>query len=538
MKTITLLTFFGLLASARVFAASPEAGPLPQLRAIVLITREGESALPASDVAPGIDISRCGFVSPEMAERALRSFLGQPIAPSLTVTIPDALRQELRQAGQTFAVAHVPVQDVTEGVLRVVVEQARLEGDLKVEGAKYFSAETYRLALPLVAGNPIDAPQVADRVAWLNDNPFRRAGIVVEAGTEPGTTKLTLRVQEERPWRFTAGYSNTGTAVTDEDRVSASVSWGNAFGRGDLVNYTFAADPRLEHSRSHAANYTTMFRSRRSLTIYGSHSAIESVLPVPLTQEGKSWQTGLRFGVPLKPLGQGSTQTLAFTADFKASDNNLEFAAIPITDNLTHVVQFGATYGLNFAALGGRNTLSLAGYVSPGGLSDRNRGRYFGVSRFGAKAKYAYAKVSFSHQRAFGDTGFWWSTTAEAQAASGALLGTEQLNGGGVYAVRGYGESTAFGDEGVTVNNELHAPAFSPFKTRDRADAFAFVDAAALHNRGIESDSIELASAGVGLNYQVRRHFTLRAAYGWQLKELANIAGKNSHGHIAVSVAY
>ncbi len=540
--TALLILAFATAANAH---ANPQAAPvdssdspLPRIRAIVLVPDESSAVLDVPEATTGVDGSRVPEFSAELAGETLSAYLGRPITPSAIYGLAAAVQATMQAGGQLFTVAYVPPQDVSTGAVRVVVTPAKLDGDLQIEGAKYFSEASYRAAVPLAAGGAIDAAVVQAGVDRLNRGGYRRVVVAAEPGATAGTTKLVLRTLETRPWSLSAGYNNTGTAVTDENRATAGVVWGNAFDRGDTLGYSFSADPALEHSISHSANYGTLFDSGHSLTAFGGYSTVESALPSPLTQEGRSWQVGVRFGVPLKPLAGGGTQTLAFTADFKASDNNLEFATIPITDNLTHIAQFGATYGMTFRALGGQNSVSLAGYVSPGGLSSRNHGRYFDGSRPGAKAQYAYAKLSLTHRRTLGSAGFWWSTAVEAQATSGALLGTEQLNGAGAYGVRGYGESAAFGDAGLLVNHELHLPACSPFKARDQADAFVFLDAAALHDRGLEGGSIELASAGIGLSYQVRRHFTLRAAYGWQLKALPNVAGEDSRGHVAATVTY
>src|SRR5690606_9971568 len=151
-------------------------------------------------------------------------------------------------------------------------------------------------------------------------------------------------------------YDNTGTRTTDEDRVSASVQWGNAFGRGDLMSYRFSGDPSFDHLRSHSLGYTAFLPWRHVLSLQAAYSEIESVMPEPFTQGGTSWQIAARYEIPLAPLREGWTQNLSFSADFKYSDNTLEFAAIPVTDNVTHVAQLGATYGVSFRAFGGHNS--------------------------------------------------------------------------------------------------------------------------------------------------------------------------------------
>jgi hemolysin activation/secretion protein len=178
----------------------------------------------------------------------------------------------------------------------------------------------------------------------------------------------------------------------------------------------------------------------------------------------------------------------------------------------------------------------VSGYVSPGGLSARNRGRYFDASRAGAKAQYAYGKINLVHQRALG-RGFSWQTAIEAQVANGALLGTEQLNGGGSAAVRGYRESSAFGDWGVVANNELHLPALKFGQPALALDAFAFFDFASLGLH--EDDSMDLQSAGVGFNGQFSQALNVRAAIGWPLKTIATNAGdRSARGHVSANLSF
>jgi hemolysin activation/secretion protein len=509
---------------------------IPSLRGIICLPDATAVNEPVPAGFTGLDTSRTPLLQNQDAEIWLKLFLDEPTSFGSLERLTLGLRTCLRVTGQPFVAAYVPPQDVSAGVIRLVVQRAKLEGGLAIEGARWFPEDDYRRTLPLQAGSEIDAAAVTAGVNWINENPYRRTTLMAAPGETPGTTRLTLRVEDQRPWRLTAGYSNSGTPVTDEDRVSASVAWGNAFGRGDQFGYSFTADPSLDHSLSHSANYTTIFRSRSSLTLYGSWSRIESELPEPLTQAGTSWQTGLRFGVPLKPRREGWTESLAFTADFKASDNTLEFAAIPITDNLTHVVQFGATYAVSFRALGGQNGVSVSGYASPGGLTSRNHGRYFDASRFGAKARYAYARIGLSHQRPLA-RGFSWQTAIDAQFASGALLGSEQLNGGGASAVRGYRESSAFGDWGVVANNELH---LRPLRLSGNGgiDFFGFFDLASLRLK-VDDTSTDLQSAGIGLNGQWGRALSVRASYGWRLKEIDTSRGRSKgHGHVAANVSF
>lgn len=507
---------------------------LPVLRAVVLLPVAPEGNTPSSTVA-GLNASRVPLLATRDFEQNIVPFLGHAVSVASLGRLEQVVRVYLQLVGRPFARVYTPPQEITDGTVRIVVQLASLDGPVRVEGNKWFAAGRYTGALRARAGGVLDAAALNADLAWLNRNPFRRVTPVIEAGEQPGTTRITLKAEEQLPLTLTAGYDNTGTKATKEDRVSAAVQWGNACGRGDLFDYRFAADPTAKHLRGHSLGYTAFLPWRHVLTLQAALSEIDSVVPAPFAQSGKSWQVGARYEIPLAAPRPPWTQSLSFSADFKYSDNTLEFATIPITGNVTHIAQVGASYGLGFPALGGRNDVRLELAASPGGLTRDNRDPAFAGSRPGAKAEYAYAKLGLRHQRALGNWSLFFS--ADTQFASGALLGTEQLNGGGAAAVRGYRESSAFGDWGVVGSAELHGPTCSLIKGRDRVDAFAFLDAASLR-LCVDRDGTDLASAGLGVNYQFGRRFSLRASYGWQLKQLAGAGGGSGHGHVSASILF
>ncbi len=511
-----------------------EAVILPALKSLVFFV-DAVAASAGERGATGLDTSRVPWLQTAEFADEMAPFINSPMSLGSLERLQTVVRLHLQFLGRPFARVFAPPQDITDGTVRVVVQLATLDGDVRLDGNKWFARERYAGALRARSGEAFDAAAFNADLAWLNRNPFSRVTPVIEAGEQPGTTRVTLRAEERFPFTFSGGYDNTGTRNTDEDRVSAAVQWGNAFGRGDLMSYRLSGDPSFDHMRSHSLSYTAFLPWRHVLTLQAAHSEIDSVMPAPFTQGGTSWQVAARYEIPLAPLRNGWTQSLSFGGDFKYSDNTLEFATIPVTNNVTHVAQIGATYGVTLPAFGGRSSVSVSGYASPGGLTRYNGNRAFGGSRPGARADYAYGKLTLSHQRAL-PLGFSWSTVADFQVASGALLGSEQLSGAGTYAVRGYRENSAFGDEGVVVNNELHLPPVTWAGAKTHIDAFAFLDAASLH-LNVDDDNVELSSAGVGANVGINRWLSVRFAYGWRWKKLEG-SRDDGHGHVSANVSW
>jgi len=524
-----------ILLDPDLLAAKPgEAVILSQLKGVRILASADQLKDPGFPVR-GVDISHVPWFDVRTFSALPSKFLNKPASKESLNRIVNALRLYASLMGHSFVSVYLPPQDITAGYVQIVMNEAKADAKIGINGAHYFSERTYRSALRQQPGQPIDKQQLDQDVAWLNRNPYHQVQVAATSGATANSTALDLDVQERIPWGLSAGYNNTGTKNTDENRISAGVTWANALGRGDQLNYQFIADPHLEHSKTNAVTYTSFLPWRHIATFSGSYTALDTIMAAPLTQTGTSWQTGLRYEVPLKAPRQGWTQNLSFSTDLKYSDNNLEFASVPITNNPTEILEFGATYGVSFRQFGGLNSVTITGEASPGGLVSHDNDRAFNGSRFGAKAQFAYVTLNLSHEHPL-VRGFTWDFSLTAQRASGALLGTEQLNGGGSSAVRGYAESTAFGDGGVVVSNELHAPAIGLVRGHDTLDLFAFVDVASLNLR-VDNESTDLRSVGLGATYQFARYASVRAAYGWQLKYLDH-STEHSHAHISVNLSW
>ena len=241
--------------------------------------------------------------------------------------------------------------------------------------------------------------------------------------------------------------------------------------------------------------------------------------------------------------------TRAFTAgvDFKRSNNNLSFGGTRVFAQENDIVQATAAFSASHADRHGLTSGELTLALSPGGLTDVNRARAYQAARTFARPDYAYARLELERLTKL-PAGMTWRARGTAQLASGNLLGSEQLGLGGANNLRGYEEREANGDNGFVLVNELHAAplqkagAFGRAGTNARLDPFVFLDygLVASHRRlPGEPRRLELASAGAGLHYSLGGHFTLHAAYGWQLKPSGVSDGRrNARGHLGVVLSY
>lgn len=492
-----------------------------------------------------VHVSGFPLLGAETAELLFSPFLDRPVSVESLERMQQTLRLYLAQAGRPFSLVYTPPQDITDGVIGFVVRESVI-GQLRVDGNQAFSDRSYLSRIALEPGSPLDAAAISSGLDRINLNPFRDAAAEFAAGSAPGTTDVVLRANDRAPWRLHGGVNNTGSTSTTEERITLGVDWGNVFGSGHLATLQWTSDFDAKYSRAISGNYIADLPGGNSLTVFGAYSEIESKTTPDFDQAGESWQVGLNVDVPLAPRGPGYEDRLQFGFDFKSSDNNLDFIQppfiIPVVDNRTHIVQARAQYRGTLQDALGSTSFGVKLTVSPGGLSADNEDEAFETARAGAESRYLYGTLNL-----FRDTrlprGWNWTVQADLQQANGNLLGSEQMSGGGLYSIRGYGEGEVIGDNGFLVRQELLLPPLRLLHGRgipDQLRSFLFVDYGQLWNEDqLEGEgTTELFSVGAGFTYQLSRNLTAQFAYGWQLEDSGIGSGDDARAHFNLTLSF
>jgi hemolysin activation/secretion protein len=539
-------------ADVAAMAAQPgEDIILPALKGLRIVS---DPSLLERAYSPDGNIEILGVPSLQNEDTAslIGLFIDQPVSRESMERLQVALRLLLAQHGRAFSLVYTPPQDITDGRVQVVVQES-VVGDVRVEGARYFGTERYLRRLGQIPDTPVDGRALSAGVDRINQNAFRNAATRVEAGAQPGTTDIILQVNERFPWRVFGGYSNTGTPTTKEDRLNAGVSWGNAFGLGHQMTVQWSSDPDAKYSRSISANYTSDLPLGQSITLFGAYSEIESVPRGGLSQAGTNWQLGFNYELPLPDIGHRYSHRLQLGADFKSSDNNIEFALppfiIPISDNLTHILQARVAYKGRLTDRLGATSGGIKFVASPGGLTSENKDAAFRGSRAMARASYLYGSVDVLRETNLDAVLPGWRSMlrAEFQTSSGNLLGSEQFSAGGIGSVRGYEQGEVVGDNALFFSAELVAPSLQAARrlfgttTQDALTSYVFYDYARVWNVDKLSGErpFNLSSVGIGLRYQLTEHGSLQAAYGWQLRDSGSReTDRNAHLHLSASMSF
>lgn len=519
-----------------------------ELRAIRLVANASE--------VEGKGLSRYAgvVVEPSVAllagHRRFSEQLGEAfLRKTLTRTKLEMLRREIimyyKDQGHPVVVVSVPPQDVTDGVLQLVVAEARV-AQVRVEGNRYFKSERIAGQVRIQTGDTVATSRLLADIGQLNQNPFRNVDVVFEPGADPGTTNVILQTTDRRPFRVYAGYDDTGIDVSGKDRWFAGFNWGDAFFADGMLSYQHTTSSDFESMSAESLTYTAVLPWHHVATLFGSYGRVKAeTLDSLVDSEGETFQLGLRYSIPLAPQTGRFVHSLVLGFDFKQTNNDLAFGGQEVSSTHINVGQFMAGYNATYKTNQSSTALGIEGYYNPGSWVGNDSTADYQELRADAKSRYGYVRGTLTHTQRL-PREFTGTAALTGQLATGNLIPTETFGLGGFGTVRGYDERIINADRAFIASAELHTPTLSPLrslgvkKASDQLQFLAFVDYGIAGNSKLlpnEPGSEQLLSVGPGLRYAVGDWLTLRLDYGFALKK-SDASSDDSRIHLSAIISY
>ena len=556
-----------ITASAFVLGAADTGfEPVPLVKGILFVSEMKDLNLDEGAPAiAGVQVKGLPLLRSAGFKKVVQPYLGRRLERETMLALQRDVVFYYRNIGHPVVDVAYPPQEVKNGVLQVLVVEGKL-GQKPVQSSRYsYSATNFWVPetkgwtsakylqdnIRIRPGEVIDESKLRRDLDWLNRNPLREVNAFFTPNPKKvGESDVVVKSHEwNRPIQGTVGYEDSGTRITDLNRITAGFGWGKAFGLNDhFLNYQFMADPALKHLRAHVAGYSLPLPWRHNLRFSGYYLEAEGNVDTDLVLKGQSYMAGVRYEVPL-PYILKYQHEISLGVEYKSSDNSLAFSSSPVGVNTpTEIFQIGLGYTGGVRDRFGATSIGGQLYYSPGDVLEKNTDEYFNKARYDAKADYLYARLQARRETTL-PLGFSWVLNATVQFANGNLLPTEQLGVGGYTTVRGYDERQVNSDEGWIISNELRTPAFSPLKdwckwgwADDKLQFLGFFDYGVgrnVHLQPLEPSSKTLSSVGCGLRYSARKNLELRFDYGWQLRDLGeNGPPVHSRGHLAATFKF
>ena len=464
------------------------------------------------------------------------SYLGSPVSQLRLNELIRDLILLYRKYDRPVVDISVPVQDVTEGTIQILVREGKI-GRACVQGACYFDNQMLANQLFLRRGQSISEKRLNDEVRWLYRNPFRTIDLELTPGENAGETDVIFNVHDERPVRIYSGYEDTGNQALGLERTFYGINWYNAFCKDDYIGYQYTASSDFESLEAHSAFYSKALHNRDILSTYASYAEFESPL-AGINNRGRTWQILNRW---YRELVVTDTCEKSITAgfDIKETNNNLDQGGISVFNSNAQVLQFMFGYVERRECNNGRFAYGIDGFFSPGNWLPENDDAAFQEVRAFATANYAYARA-WSERIIELPWCFELTARLTGQLSEANLLPTEQLGLGGYNSIRGYDLFSVVGDSGYFANIELWSPSMCLWGGQLRS--LAFLDAGQAFNHTLlpdEASSINMQGTGLGFRYDIDPTFSVRCDYAWQLSRLPAVYQQPpSRIHLGVLISY
>lgn len=424
-----------------------------------------------------------------------------------------AVQQGYREAGYGAVMAFLPEQNLSDGLLRIVVVEGRLSGVQVVGNQRWASGQVLAALTGLKIGATPRLFQVDSQLQMLNDNPSRHVRVLLQPGAATGEVAARVDVQEAEPQRWTGRLDNTGTARTG--RWRAALGWQHAqlFRRDQVLGIDLQTAPEKPSGVAIlSANYRLPFYAQQlMLDAYAAYSDADGgrtgTAAGDLQLNGRGHILGLRLQRYLRRWGEVD-QRLMMGIEQRDYLNTCSIDGLPdgacgAAGASVTLRPLSLTYLAQSSSGNARQWSLQAGLHHNLALGGRHAdAQAFAAVRPGASPHYTVARVQGQATQALPRD---WSVSARfsAQAADGPVVSGEQLGLGGAQGVRGFAERELLGDDGLQVSLELRSASFAPSDAWDLR-WLAFADAGWVRNhQGLaclnQDSACNAAGLGLGL---------------------------------------
>lgn len=161
--------------------------------------------------------------------------LGQSLTLPQIAKLAAKVTDYYRTQGYPLARAIIPAQSIRDGVVQVLVIEARY-GKVAVDNQSQVSTRLLDSSLaPLQAGDAISQDELDYRLLLLKDIPGLIATPVLRAGEAVGSSDLVVKAQSGDSVQGNAVLDNYGGRYTGQTRASGSLNVLNPLRQGDIL---------------------------------------------------------------------------------------------------------------------------------------------------------------------------------------------------------------------------------------------------------------------------------------------------------------
>jgi len=477
---------------------------LPVLRGLTIAATAEEALELQKENEDGVKLA--GF--PEADREVIRKIAEPAIGKRVSLRSLDRLTSELetafRSSGRSFVKVSFPEQEITSGVVAVIVCPART-GRIVLAGKPSFGLKFAADAFRTLPGGELSGDVVVEDLEWINQNPLRRASISYSDGAAPDALDLSLRIRADKVWRAYAGIDNQLSEDLGDQRLFAGFQYGDLFSLDHRITAQYTSSADSKSLRGVSGIYEVPLPVRHLLDFSLGYTESDSDTAGPIDQSGKFSRAAFVYRIPL-PRWRAVSQEWRMGMEFRNND-------YLFSDGSSSDVRF---FQLETGWKGrrpdrwGTTKADASLLYSPGqGVLGSDDEDFIALGGEGADSVIVRGEVERTLK--FGEVATLLGR-CEAQWSDSVLLSSDQISAGGYGRVRGFDETVGYASKGMVATIELQSKFYQSPKTGE-FQAVSFIDGALLH-RDQDSDVGQIASTGIGLRWRYEDHFSTRIDLG------------------------
>lgn len=443
------------------------------------------------------EISGNTLLPADLANASVEPFIGGERSFADIEQARLALQALYTQAGYGAVQVTVPEQEITGGVIRFKVIEARL-ARIEIQDGRYHDRENILAALPeLREGRSPNTRDLARSLALANESMVKQTLVTLNTGSQIGEIDAKVAVKDDNPWHGFVSAENNGSEDSGGDwRLSAGISHGNVFNRDQLVAVQAITSVENPEDVQILGGYwkVPLPSLGDAIELSGSYASVSGNITAAggsMGYQAAGYAAGMRYVHNLEPFG-----------DYKHNlSAGLDYRLVETEQNITpdySLTPLSIAYGGSLLTPEAQTRFALS-YARNLGLAHLGNVRRIAANG-GQDKHYDVARASISHNLNF-KSGWEVLLAANGQWTSEPLPGAEDFGIGGAASVRGFEEREIAGETGVRAGVEVTTPVVLK-QERAALRLVGFADFAQIADEVTGTDTA-IASAGLGARLRI-----------------------------------
>jgi hemolysin activation/secretion protein len=347
-----------------------------------------------------------------------------------------------------------PPQDLSSGVLHIVVYEAKIEMVTVPNNRLVSPYITGGIASELHKGEVFREDNVESMVRDMDDLRGVKASVDLSPGSQVGTTDLTVKLEKDHDFQQQVSVNNYGSKLTGQWLFNANLQYANLLGLGEL--YTLD----VSHSNNSFFSIRPGFQTPTGLwNIWFDASYLYSTSDVngqlaALSNTGRTDDANFGFSSALL---NTASQKITVRGGFEARHAKSDFASTGTVQSDDELRQFNATgsYLLRLANTTAFASLEAVKGVDILGANDQGDAN---LSRAGNPEGFMLRPTVFVQQNLWPNGSVKGLVTG--QYSPNTLLASDLFSLGGYGSVRGFQPAETTGESGIQYSVELDQTVF------------------------------------------------------------------------------